>query len=109
MVRRLVARQHGHHVSASDWGAYVDTHECPQGMEDVVYRTKGRWCTVDGCNKAAETHEVPYGKTSGENLFPICEHHNLSKGGQTSEEWLGRPSLFSIAARGSKSPCTGII
>lgn len=100
--------KHGHTISctntkrryrcptpATDHQAYVDTHEWPQEMEDAVYREKGRRCVIKGCGRAADTldHTIPYsrgGKTSVENLFPMCQHHNSSKGDRTPLEWVDR-------------------
>jgi len=79
--------------------AYVDTHEWPVLMEEQVYAEKGEMCTVPGCGKRAETldHRVPYskgGKTSFENLWPMCEHHNLSKGDEDYADWLVMERVF---------------
>jgi 5-methylcytosine-specific restriction endonuclease McrA len=73
--------------------AYVDTHNWPVEMENLVYATKGTQCSVPGCSKKAETldHRIPYsegGKTSVENLFPMCNSHNQSKGDTNYDVWL---------------------
>ena len=73
--------------------AYVDTHEWPDLMEEQVYAAKGRVCTVPECSKRAETldHRIAYskgGKTSFENLWPMCEKHNQSKGDKDYQTWL---------------------
>lgn len=73
--------------------AYVDTHNWPVEMEDAVVALKGKQCTVPGCTKKYETldHKVAWdnnGKTSIDNLFPMCNEHNQSKGAKDYEEWL---------------------
>ncbi|NQV15010.1 HNH endonuclease [bacterium] len=62
-------------------------------MEDVVVKIKGKACTVPGCKKDFETldHRVPWsmsGNTSVDNLFPMCESHNLSKGDTDYQIWF---------------------
>jgi len=54
---------------------------------------KGNLCTVPGCKKKYETldHRLAYnnvGKTSVENLFPMCNFHNQSKGDKDYRIWL---------------------
>lgn len=73
--------------------AYVNTHNWPKEMEDAVIKGKEKICTVPGCNKNYETldHRIPYsmsGNTSVENLFPMCNNHNKSKGDKDYETWL---------------------
>jgi len=73
--------------------AYVDTHNWPEEMEDVVVKIKGKNCTVPGCKEAYETldHRIPWskdGRTCVKNLFPMCEEHNLSKGNTPYDLWL---------------------
>ncbi len=72
--------------------AYVDTHNWPLNMENVVLILKGSVCTVPGCKHPYETldHRVPFskgGKTSVSNLFPMCNKHNLSKGDEDYYLW----------------------
>jgi 5-methylcytosine-specific restriction endonuclease McrA len=73
--------------------AYVDTHEWPEEIEAEVVLIKGTKCTVPGCEKKYETldHRVAYskgGRTSVENLFPMCNEHNQSKGDLNYNAWL---------------------
>ncbi len=73
--------------------AYVDTHEWPKEMEDVVAALKGNRCTAAGCNKPSETldHHIPWsdgGRTSVENLNPMCNKHNQEKGDKDPNEWM---------------------
>lgn len=73
--------------------AYVDTHEWPQEMEDTVIEVKGNKCSVPGCDKYYETldHRVPWskkGRTSVENLYPMCTAHNQSKGDSDYDLWV---------------------
>lgn len=78
---------------AEQHSADVDTHNWPIEMEDVVVELKGDICTVPGCNNQYETldHRIPYtnnGPTSVSNLFPMCNHHNQSKGDTNYYDWL---------------------
>ena len=64
-------------------------------MEDVVVVEKGDQCTAPGCEEARETldHRVPFangGRTSVENLFPMCHDHNLSKQDSDYDDWVLR-------------------
>lgn len=73
--------------------AFVDTHNWPVEMENEVVRVKGNKCTTPNCNKNAETldHRDAYangGKTSVDNLFPMCEDCNQSKGDKDYLLWL---------------------
>jgi len=73
--------------------AYVDTHHWPVDMEDVVVAIKGNQCMVSGCKKRYETldHHIAFskgGKTSVENLFPMCKKHNDSKGDFDYSVWI---------------------
>lgn len=73
--------------------AFVDTHNWPDEMERVVVAEKGDKCTVPGCSKSYETldHRVPFsksGRTSVNNLYPMCNAHNQSKGDFDYTVWL---------------------
>lgn len=73
--------------------AFVDTHEWPDEMEKAVLSLKGFNCSVHGCYKIYETldHRIPFskgGKTSVDNLFPMCDEHNQSKGDSEYSVWL---------------------
>jgi hypothetical protein len=62
-------------------------------MENAVIKLRGTKCTVPGCGKDYETldHREPYsdiGKTSVENLFPMCRAHNDLKGDENYFLWL---------------------
>lgn len=74
-------------------GAFVNTQEWPEEIEMVVVTLKGDLCTIPGCNKKYETldHRIPYskgGRTSVDNLWPMCNEHNQSKGDSDYDEWL---------------------
>lgn len=72
--------------------AYVDTHNWPDEMEEEVRSSKDNACTVPDCRRHGNTldHRVPYpgGKTSVDNLFPMCTQHNSAKGEQDYNTWL---------------------
>lgn len=77
----------------NQFDAYADTHEWPSKMEAAVTNIKGKKCTVPGCKKDFETldHRIAYanrGKTSVNNLFPMCIEHNQSKGDKDYGIWL---------------------
>ena len=79
--------------------AYVDTHSWPVEMERVVLNLKGVRCTVPGCQHRYETldHRVPWargGPTSVNNLWPMCNEHNRSKGDTDYQSWLMQEGLF---------------
>jgi 5-methylcytosine-specific restriction endonuclease McrA len=74
-------------------GAFVDQHEWPSEMETAVIKMKGTKCCVPGCSKKYETldHRIAWskgGKTSVENLWPMCVEHNSSKGDTDWNTWL---------------------
>lgn len=78
---------------AEQHSAHVDTHEWPSEMEKVVVALRGNKCTVPGCTKTANTldHRVAYskgGKTSVDNLYPMCTDHNQSKNDTDYATWL---------------------
>lgn len=72
---------------------YVDTQEWPSEMEKVVVNLKGLMCTIPWCIKGYQTldHRVPFsagGRTSVDNLYPMCNEHNQSKGDADYHEWI---------------------
>jgi hypothetical protein len=80
--------------------AFVDTHDWPAEMEDAVRQQKGKKCTVDGCDKVADTldHRTPFskgGRTSAKNLWPMCDDHNKEKGDLSYETFLFKLRIFS--------------
>src|SRR5262249_29762625 len=73
--------------------AYVDSHEWPAEMEEIVRRIRGNRCTVPGCTRYADTldHRIPWsrgGPTSVANLWPMCSQHNESKADTDYDVWL---------------------
>ena len=73
--------------------AFVDSREWPAEMEERVVALKGNNCTALGCDKKYETldHRLDFskgGKTSVENLWPMCAKHNKSKGDTDYAKWL---------------------
>ncbi|MBI5645603.1 MAG: HNH endonuclease [Ignavibacteriae bacterium] len=82
----------------SNPSAYVDTHNWPADMEAAVIKTKGNTCVVSGCGVRYETldHIVPWskgGRTSVENLQPMCNAHNSSKGDTDYPVWLAAEQI----------------
>jgi hypothetical protein len=78
---------------AKDHQAFVNTRQWSEEIEKAVVKIRGNKCTVPGCKKEYETldHRIPWSKkrkTSVENLWPMCEEHNKSKGNSAYEEWV---------------------
>ena len=72
--------------------AYVDTHNWPDEMEDAVVDLKGDICNAPGCQTKYQTldHHVPHsksGRTSVENLNPMCKKHNQEKSDKSPKKW----------------------
>jgi hypothetical protein len=72
---------------------WVDTTEWPEEMQQAVEAVRGTVCAVTGCYKQHETlvHRRSYksgGKTSVDNLIPLCRHHADLKGEKEYDEWL---------------------
>lgn len=75
------------------YSAYVDQHDWPEDMATIVYSIKGNTCIIQGCNDKNITldHIVPWdnsGRTCVNNLQPMCQSHNSSKGVQEFNRWL---------------------
>jgi hypothetical protein len=72
--------------------AFVEGHDVPDAMREAVFAYKGRECSVPNCERAAEQcdHRDPNGQTSFFNLYPMCGHHNASKGNQDFLAWWVR-------------------
>lgn len=78
---------------ADQHDAYVDERKWPPEMESVVTTLKGKKCTVPVCNHDYETldHRVAWankGRTSVDNLWPMCIEHNSSKQDTEYRTWL---------------------
>lgn len=72
--------------------AFVNTHEWPPQMEEAVIGAKGDICTAPQCQTHYQTldHHIPYtkgGRTSVENLNPMCEKHNQEKSDKNPALW----------------------
>jgi len=83
-----------------EYEAYVDQHEWPQEMEDAVHILKGKTCIIKNCPHKNATITLDHilawdnrGKTSVENLQPMCQPHNSSKGTKDFKEWLDEEGL----------------
>lgn len=102
------------HIATSpmfDPKAWVETRDAPYEMARAAFLLHGRVvggkhvCTVPGCDREATLldHRVPFvaclraednpGKTSVENLFPMCSECDRSKGEEGYEEWVTSPDL----------------
>ena len=76
-----------------DHDAYVDQHDWTEEMKEEVIRIHGKNCIVPWCSKTADTldHILAWdngGKTSVNNLQPMCKQHNSSKGNINYRNWL---------------------
>ena len=73
--------------------AYVGTDMWPAEMESAVLALRGTTCEVSGCFHEHDTlvHKKPIslgGKTSVDNLVPMCAHHARMKGEQDYDKWI---------------------
>lgn len=81
---------------AQDPFAYVDQHDWPPEMETAVRSAKPNRCCVPNCARTPNTldHRVAWdngGKTSVDNLWPMCTKHNSEKNNDSWEAFLRRP------------------
>ncbi len=73
--------------------AFIKAQNWTKEIEEAVVAIKGICCVVPMCIKHYETldHRVPYsegGRTSVDNLFPMCHEHNDAKGDMDYDDWL---------------------
>jgi 5-methylcytosine-specific restriction endonuclease McrA len=73
--------------------AYVDGSQWPKELEDAVVSLRGTVCAVSGCfhERSTLVHRKSLkagGRTSVDNLMPMCERHAASKGDRDYDEWL---------------------
>jgi 5-methylcytosine-specific restriction endonuclease McrA len=78
--------------------AFVDERQWPDEMGDFVYSSKGDTCIIKGCEDDDMTldHILAWeneGKTSVQNLQPMCRSHNSSKGVKDFAVWLKENNL----------------
>jgi len=93
VVCRHCARTHYPPTPHEDRYAYVDGEQCPKEMEEAVCALRGTICSVPGCYReyARLVHRQSLaagGRTSVDNLMPMCERHAASKGDRDYDEWL---------------------
>ncbi|MFO7650723.1 MAG: HNH endonuclease signature motif containing protein [bacterium] len=89
---------------AEDHYAYVDEKQYPQDIHDVVLSLRGATCIVPGCydEAASLAHKKPFrngGRTSVDNLVPMCARHAQSKGEHEYDEWLAKLKEETAAAK----------
>lgn len=73
--------------------AWLESDKWPQEIEEAVLAIRGTICAVPGCYREHETlaHRVPLsrgGRTSVDNLMPLCNAHAQSRGERDWDEWL---------------------
>ncbi len=95
-AERVCSHCHKHHfppTPAEDHLAYVGSDRWPKEVEEAVLALRGDACSVPGCFHMYATlvHKKPEscgGRTSVDNLLPMCAHHARAKGQQDYTEWL---------------------
>jgi hypothetical protein len=78
---------------SEDHGAYFSDDKWPKELEEAVVALRGTVCSVPGCFREYSKllHRKPFadgGRTSVENLVPLCAEHAASKGSADYDEWL---------------------
>lgn len=78
---------------ADQHDAWVDQHDWPVEMEEVVHELKGTKCVISGCRGTEMTldHIIAWekdGPTSVSNLQPMCKSQNSSKNDMNLAVWL---------------------
>ncbi len=76
-----------------DHTAYFSGDRWPPEMTDAVISLRGTTCSVPGCfqNYTTLAHRRPLaegGRTSVENLIPLCAEHARLKGLRNYDEWI---------------------
>lgn len=97
--------------------AYFSGDKWPPEMTDAVISLRGTTCAVPGCfqNYSALSHRralTEGGRTSVENLIPLCAEHARLKGLRNYDEWLKdlpsapapKPIEITITHRKSEPP-----
>lgn len=85
--------QHYPPTPSEDHFAYVGTDTWPKEMETAVIALRGTTCAAPGCfqNYSALVHRRPVsagGRTSVDNLIPLCAAHAEAKGTRDYDEWV---------------------
>lgn len=93
VICRHCAHTHYPPTPNEDRYAYVDSEKWPKEMEEAVAALRGTICSVPGCYHECErlVHRQSFlsgGRTSVDNLMPMCERHAVSKGDRDYDEWL---------------------
>lgn len=88
-------RRHYPPTPAEDHYGYVDDRHYPRDMEEVVFALRGSSCVVPNCfeDAAVLVHKRPFsqgGRTSVDNLIPMCRRHAQLKGEHDYQEWLDK-------------------
>ncbi|MEO0073762.1 MAG: HNH endonuclease signature motif containing protein, partial [candidate division WOR-3 bacterium] len=78
---------------SEDHFAYVGTDTWPKEMESAVISLRGTTCAAPGCfqNYSVLVHRRPVklgGRTSVDNLVPLCAAHAQAKGDRDYDEWV---------------------
>ncbi len=87
------AASHYPPTPGEDHYAWIDAESPPREIEDIVVALRGTTCVVPSCYADYSTlvHRRPRsagGRTSVDNLIPLCDRHARLKGEQVYEEWV---------------------
>lgn len=90
---RRCARVHYPPTPNEDHYAFVDDLKWPPEIEAAVLSIRGAICAVSGCYGEHTTlvfRQPPSagGRTSVDNLVPVCARHAASKGDRPWDEWI---------------------
>jgi len=90
---RLCGRVHYPPTPHEDRYAYVDELQWPPEVEEAVLALRGTICSVPNCYHEHTTLVLRQpagagGRTSVDNLLPMCARHAASKGNRNYDEWL---------------------
>jgi len=93
VICHMCQRSHYPPTPHEDRYAYVDGAEWPKEIDGAVIALRGTICSVPGCYHERTTlvYRQPLsagGKTSVDNLMPMCARHAASKGNRAYDEWL---------------------
>ena len=92
-ICRMCDRNHYPPTPSEDRYAYVDEEKWPPEMGMAVVALRGTICSVPGCYGEHSTfvfRQLPAqgGRTSVDNLMPVCARHASSKGNRNYDEWM---------------------
>ncbi|MBM3314511.1 HNH endonuclease [candidate division WOR-3 bacterium] len=101
--------QHYPPTPSEDHFAYVGTDRWPKEMETAVVALRGMTCAAPGCFQTYSTlvfRRLPEtgGRTSVDNLIPLCAPHTRDKGARAYDEWAEELKAGSPARAAAEAP-----